>query len=51
MFIMVYFLFTNTEVLRGSVSNTGCLFLNNILPNILPMFIISKLLINYNLPY
>lgn len=51
MFLMVYFLFTNMEVLRGSVSNTGCLFLNNILPNILPMFIISKLLINYNLPY
>lgn len=51
MFLMVYFLFTNTEVLRGSVSNTGCLFLNNVLPNILPMFIISKLLINYNLPY
>ena len=51
MFLMVYFLFTNMEVLRGSVSNTGCLFLNNVLPNILPMFIISKLLINYNLPY
>lgn len=51
MFMMVYFLFTNMEVLRGSVSNTGYLFLNNVLPNILPMFIISKLLINYNLPY
>lgn len=51
MFLMVYFLFTNMEVLRGSVSNSGCLFLNNVLPNILPMFIISKLLINYNLPY
>ena len=51
MFMMVYFLFTNMEVLRGSVSNTGCLFLNNVLPNILPIFIISKLLINYNLPY
>ena len=51
MFMIVYFLFTNMEVLRGSVSNTGCLFLNNVLPNILPMFIISKLLINYNLPY
>ena len=51
MFMIVYFLFTNMEVLRGSVSNTGYLFLNNVLPNILPMFIISKLLINYNLPY
>lgn len=51
MFLMVYFLFTNMEVLRGSVSNTGYLFLNNVLPNILPMLIISKLLINYNLPY
>lgn len=51
MFLMVYFLFTNMEVLRGSVSNTGYLFLNNVLPNILPMFVISKLLINYNLPY
>ena len=51
MFMMVYFLFTNMEVLRVTVSNTSYLFLNNVLPNILPMFIISKLLINYNLPY
>ena len=51
MFLMVYFLFTNMEVLRVTVSNTSYLFLNNVLPNILPMFIISKLLINYNLPY
>ena len=49
MFMMVYFLFTNMEVLRVTVSNTGYLFLNNVLPNILPMFIISKLLINYNI--
>lgn len=49
--IFIYFLFTNTCLITSSIENTSLLFLNNILPLLFPMFIITKILLNYNLPY
>ena len=49
--IFVYLLFNNQSLIVSSVSNSSYLFLTKVLPFFLPMFIISKILINYNFPY
>ena len=50
-FIIIILLFKNNYILGNTIINTTYLYLNNILPFLLSFFIISKILINYNLPY
>ena len=50
-FIVIYYLFKYSDIISISIINTSYLFLSKIVPSILPIFIISKILINYNLPY
>ena len=47
----IYLLFTKQSVISLSVINSSKLFLIKIMPSILPLFIMSKILINYNIPY
>ena len=39
-----------TYKISNSIINSSHLFINKVMPSLLPMFIISKLLINYNFP-
>lgn len=50
-FIYIYLLFTNQELITYAVLNSSYLFLNKILPFFIPIYIISKILINYNFAY
>ena len=47
----IYLLFTKQNILSLSVVYSSKLFLTKIMPTILPLYIISKILINYNVPY
>jgi len=47
----IYLIFTNQKLIITAVLNSSILFISRVLPYFLPMFIISKILINYNLPY
>ena len=49
--LFIYLLFTKQSIVSISVINTSKLFLSKVMPTILPFFIISKVLINYNIPY
>ena len=49
-FIFILLTFTNQTLIVNSVINSSQLFLTKVLPFFLPMFIISKILINYNFP-
>jgi hypothetical protein len=49
--MFVYLLFTKQGIISISIYNTSQLFIKKILPTLFPLFIISKILINYNLPY
>ena len=49
--IFVYYTFSNQELIINSVINSSLLFIYKVLPFCLPMYIISKILINYNFPY
>lgn len=49
--LFVYLLFTNQSIISLNVLKVSRVFILKILPTILPLYIISKLLINYNLPY
>lgn len=46
----IYFTFTNQTLIVNAVINSSLLFLTKVLPFFLPMYIISKILINYNFP-
>lgn len=48
---IVYFLFSNQNIIINSTIFSSYLFISKVLPFFLPIFIISKLLINYNFPY
>lgn len=50
-FIFIYLIFNKQQIIANVVINSSILFLNKVLPFFLPMFIISKVLINYNFPY
>ena len=50
-FTITYLLFINYQYLSDTVIISSYLFISKILPFFIPIFIISKLLINYNLPY
>lgn|SRR5574344_162054 len=49
--IIICLLFINQNTIKSCTINTSLLFLSKIVPTILPLFIISKILINYNFPY
>ena len=49
--IIIYLLFININTLSITVINTSITFLTKLLPTLLPFFIISKILINYNISY
>ena len=46
----IYLLFNNQQLIVNAVINSSILFLTKVLPFFLPMYIISKILINYNFP-
>ena len=48
---IIHLLFINQELLVNATLYSSNLFINKILPFFLPIFIISKILINYNFPY
>src|SRR5574344_699323 len=50
-FIIIYFLFTNQNYINQNILNISHIFLIKILPTLFPLFIIAKILTNYNLPY
>lgn len=50
-FTLIYLLFININELNQVIINTSYLFINNFLPYFISLFIISKILINYNFPY
>ena len=47
----VYLLFTNNSVVASSIINSCQLFLTKVFISLFPMYILSKILINYNFPY
>ena len=49
--IITYFIFNNQLLIVNTVISSSILFITKILPFFLPMYIISKVLINYNFPY
>ncbi len=49
--LLIFYLFTNQYLISNSIIKTSYLFINKVLPTLLPMFIISKILINYNFAY
>ena len=48
---LIYYTFNNQQLIVNSVINSSILYLYKVLPFFLPMYIISKILINYNFPY
>ena len=49
--IFIYLLFTNYLYLSDTIITSSYLFISKILPSFIPIYIVSKILINYNLPY
>ena len=49
--LLIYYTFNNQQLIVNSVINSSTLYLYKVLPFFLPMYIISKILINYNFPY
>ena len=49
--LLVYLLITNTTTVSTSILNSCHLFLTKVFISLFPMYIISKILINYNFPY
>ncbi len=49
--IIVYLLFTNTGAVANSILSSCELFLTKVFISLFPMYILSKVLINYNFPY
>ena len=49
--LFIILIISNQELLMHSVINSSILFITKVLPFFLPMYIISKILINYNFPY
>lgn len=49
-FFFIIITFTNQQLLVSSVCKSSILFITKVLPFFLPMYIISKILINYNFP-
>lgn len=49
--LLVYLLFTNNTIVSTSILNSCHLFLTKVFISLFPMYIISKILINYNFPY
>lgn len=48
---IVYLLFTNTGIIANSILNSCKLFITKVFISLFPMYILSKVLINYNFPY
>lgn len=48
---IVYLLFTNTSIVANSILNSCKLFITKVFISLFPMYILSKVLINYNFPY
>ena len=48
--VLMYYLFNNQQIIINSVINSSILFISKVLPFFLSMYIISKILINYNFP-
>ena len=48
---IVYLLFTNTGIIASSILNSCKLFITKVFISLFPMYILSKVLINYNFPY
>ena len=46
--LLVYLLFTNNTIVSTSILNSCHLFLTKVFISLFPMYIISKILINYN---
>ena len=49
--VLVYLLFTHNVLVGSSILNSCKLFLSKVFISLFPMYIISKILINYNFPY
>ena len=49
--LIVYLLFTNTSIVANSILSSCRLFLTKVFISLFPMYILSKVLINYNFPY
>ena len=49
--VLVYLLFTHNVLIGNSILNSCQLFLSKVFISLFPMYIISKILINYNFPY
>lgn len=49
--ILVYLLFTHNDLVSTSILNSCHLFISKVFISLFPMYIISKILINYNFPY
>ena len=50
-FTFIILLFINTNLLGPTIINTSIIFIKNFMPYFISLFIISKILINYNFPY
>ncbi|MDD5835843.1 MAG: hypothetical protein PUD34_01340 [bacterium] len=49
--LFIYLIFTNTSLVSSSILTSCNLFLTKVFISLFPMYILSKILINYNLPY
>lgn len=49
--LIVYLLFTNTSIVANSILSSCRLFLTKVFISLFPMYILSKVFINYNFPY
>lgn len=47
-FIVLIFIFLNKEIVSSTIINSFYIWFNTLVPSMLPMFIISDILINYN---
>lgn len=47
-FIILIFIFLNKEIVSSTIINSFYIWFNTLVPSMLPMFIISDILINYN---
>ena len=50
-FTFIILLFINKNLLGPTIINTSIIFIKNFMPYFISLFIISKILINYNFPY
>ncbi len=49
--LFTIYIYINQSLVSKTIINTSILFITKVMPSLLPMFIISKLLINYNYSY